>query len=237
MDKPVDKSGGLLTISVSVSLSAWCCSSSRRPAEHSRKSACWLPPFPPTVPRGARCHRDLLGLGCTARQWAVGVVHRNTSRLFEGLRMVARLADRSLACVFLGVGAPCRHRPCTMASSTAAHPMPPSQGVPITMVTRGSGLSLLTQAGFPARKQHPARCVQLLCATDCVSGPSLLAGPGLSLLAYPCGGLVLGVLRGDPAYSSQGALQCSRCQRASLTPRRGPVRRHACEPPGYGVHL
>ena len=111
----------------------------------------------------------------------------------------------------------------------------PLSGGPCHSVTRGSGLSFLTQSGFPARKQHPARCVQLLCATDCVSGPSLLAGPGLSLLAYPCGGLILGVLRGDPAYSSQGALQCSRCQRAPSSPRRGLVCRRLVDPPRSGA--
>ena len=92
---------------------------------------------PPTVPQGARCHRDLLGLGCTARHRAMGVVHCYTSRLFEGLGMIARLTDRSLVRLFLGAGAPCRHPPCTMANSTAAPPPAPSQGFPVTGVTRG----------------------------------------------------------------------------------------------------
>ena len=67
-----------------------------------------------------------------ARHWGVGVVHCDTSRLFEGLGMIARLTDRFLVRLFLGAGSPCRHLPCTMSNSTAAPPHPPSQGVPVT---------------------------------------------------------------------------------------------------------
>ena len=150
-----------MIISVSVSLSAWCCSDSRRPAEHPRKSACWLPPFPPLflwVPGVIVTYSDLDAPPVIGAVGVFTATHPGYLRVFAW-----SLASR----IGLLLAVPWRGVPLqapTLATWQAQRQpflCPPLRGS-LSPGDQGERLSFLTQSGFPARKQHPARCVQLL---------------------------------------------------------------------------